>query len=153
MSWATAPSQRGCSRDNDIKAGKTTCWFWHSKALESNKAMPMLARRLMLPTARKEWWLGSDGKGPRSTWGFLFFYFDGCFDGCHCNSQELTGIVVACGFCKGSFLQGVVFCKNPHYLHDITLLATHKGKGIFFSNGWKEKDPNCNFPWSHLGCI
>jgi hypothetical protein len=25
--------------------------------------------------------------------------------------------------------------------------TTHGGK--FFFDGWKEKDPDCNFPWSH----
>ncbi len=35
----------------------------------------------------------------------------------------------------------------------MTLQATHGCKGIFFWNGWEEKDPNYKFPRSYLGCI
>jgi len=35
----------------------------------------------------------------------------------------------------------------------MTLQATHGCKGIFFWDGWEEKDPNYKFPRSYLGCI
>lgn len=75
--------------------------------------MHMLARRLMLTYWRQE---RSDDWAVMEKDLRLFIIFDGCFDGCHCNSQELTGIVVTRGFCKGGFLQESALSSRHYYI-------------------------------------